>query len=378
MMVVCLAPTATLEYGHGGGHLWAYLNWALGFRALGCRVIWLEWIAPAPADVQARQVTALRRRLDPFGLAGDLAIGSLDGPVPAGIARACPSPDDAAAQADLLVNMRYALQPDLVRRFRRSALIDIDPGLLQIWMAAGQLAVAPHDVFFSISETVADGTALAPTGGVRWLHTPPPVALDAWPAAPAPARRCAYSTVSHWWGEWTTYEGATYADDKRTAFRSFLELPRRVDVPLELALSLASSPSDAAERADLERHGWTVRRTLDVAATPDAYRGYVQASRGEFSCAKATYVRYRTGWVSDRTLCYLASGRPAIVQDTGPSRLLAGRGGVRRFSTLEDAVRGFEAIERDRAAQCRQARALAEDCFDARRVAAAVLERALA
>jgi hypothetical protein len=392
MTVVCLAPTATLDYVDGGGHLWAYLNWALGFRALGCRVIWLEWIAPASPEEQASKVQALRRRLAPFGLAGDVAIGSLDErPVPRQVAGDCASPDDVAGEADLLVNLRYAMDRKVVRRFRRSALLDIDPGLLQIWMASGQLEVADHDVHFTISETVADRTALVPGCGVRWLHTPPAVALDAWPAMlPAPSETAgtgpaagaatvsagdAYTTVSHWWGEWTTWRGSAYADDKRSAFRPYLSLPSRVAVRLELALPLSST--DGAERAGLERCGWSVRNASDVASTPDAYRRYVQASRGEFSCAKASYVRYRTAWISDRTLCYLASGRPAVVQDTGPTRLLAGNQGVRRFSTLAEAAHALTAMERDRAEQSRLARKLAETWFDARRVAASLLERAV-
>ena len=155
----------------------------------------------------------------------------------------------------------------------------------------------------------------------------------------------------------------------------YADLPSRVVPPLELALTMGDVEED--ERKFWGGHGWQVRDSHQFTATPEEYRAYIQQSRGEFSCAKPAYVALQTSWMSDRTLCYLASGKPAIVQHTGPSRFLPDADGLFRFRNLDEAVRALKAAESDYSRHCRQARALAEEHFDARRVIGRVLERAL-
>ena len=176
-------------------------------------------------------------------------------------------------------------------------------------------------------------------------------------------------------GRNTDYNGTTFWNEKRVAFLDYLELPARTPVQLEVALCLAEYYEEY--RRLMEPRGWRLREAWDVSATPDAYRTYVQRSRGEFSCAKPAYVALETAWVSDRTLCYLASGRPAVVQHTGASRFLPDAGGLFRFRNLDEAAAALAAAEADYERHCRQARALAEEHFDARRIVARVLERAL-
>ena len=101
---------------------------------------------------------------------------------------------------------------------------------------------------------------------------------------------------------------------------------------------------DLAEQRDLESRGWRIRQSREVAATPELYQSYIQHSRGEFSCAKRSCMKFQNGWVSDRTLCYLASGKPVVVQDTGPSAFLPNGEGMFRFSTIRDVVRALEVI----------------------------------
>jgi hypothetical protein len=373
---VCLAPVDTLRYLHGGGgHFWVYLNWALGLRAQGCRVLWLEWLdtveagRPLPA-----MVAELERRLAPHGIA--LALDTLTGaPRPGALDDRYPDLA-AAAEADVLLDFRYALPAPIVRRFRRSVLVDIDPGLLQIWMSEGQMPVAPHDVAFTIGETVGRPGSRCPDAGLAWHYTPPPVCLAAWGGAPAPAG-APYTTVSSWRGnEWLAWGGEVLANDKRASFLDYLDLPRRGPVTLELALCLGDGDED--DRRLLERRGWRVRRAWDVCATGDDYRRYVQGSRAEFGCAKPSCMRLQNAWISDRTLCYLASGRPAVVQHTGPSRFLPDASGLLRVRDLDEAVRRLEAVEADYDHHCREARGLAEAHFDAIPVTRRVLEVALA
>ena len=134
---------------------------------------------------------------------------------------------------------------------------------------------------------------------------------------------------------------------------------------------------DAAERARLERHGWRVRHSREVAGSPEAYRAYIQQSRGEFSCAKPSCMDFQNAWISDRTLCYLASGKPAVVQHTGPSAYLPNGEGLFRFTTLEEAAGALEAVNADYERHCRAAREIAGSCFDAEQVVARILNETL-
>jgi hypothetical protein len=397
-VTVCLSTNTTLSYPQGGGHLWVFLQWALGLRALGCEVIWLETIsdvesvaalnrrrglepdAPAGcasdlADEVRANVATLKGRLERYGLAEHLALCSWSGEtVPDEVTNGCLDLE-AAAEADLLLNLRYDLPGEVVGRFRRSALLDIDPGLLQVWMSQGLVRVPPHDLYFTIGETVGQPGARFPDVGLKWLYTPPPVYLPEWPPVQADAM-APYTTVSHWWAkEWVEIQGELRDNNKRTAFLAYSDLPSRTSTPLELALCLA--PGDEEEGQLLEARGWKIRHAWTVSAEPEQYRAYVQQSRGEFSVVKPSCVWLNNAWISDRTLCYLASAKPAVVQDTGSSRFLPDSEGLIRFRNLEEAARALSAVESDYERHCRLARELAEEHFDAQKVVGSVLERAL-
>ena len=355
--------------------MWVFLNWAAGFRAQGCRIIWLDVadLSESPDAVCAR-VALLRERIRPYGFADSIALTTHDGePLPSQYTTGCLTPDDAA-EADLLFDLRYDFPESLVRRFRRSALLDIDPGILQIAMKQKHMNPAPHDVYFTIGETVGQPGSRFPSLGLDWIHIPPCVSLDLWPVIPAP-RDSAFTTVSHWYmNEWMADEnGDVYKNDKRSGFLPFVELPKRVATPMELAIHLAG---DTVERQMLQDNGWRVRESHEAAGSAADFHDYVQASRGEFGCAKPAYVKMQTSWISDRTICYLASGRPAIIQDTGPTRYLSGHEGALRFSTIDQAVECFQAVESDYARHAAAARALAETHFADSRVVPRVLERA--
>jgi len=162
---------------------------------------------------------------------------------------------------------------------------------------------------------------------------------------------------------------------KRMSFLRFLELPRHTRQSLELALYLTGK--DSEDRARLEHHGWRVRDSREVTSSPEAYRSYVQRSRGELSCAKPSYVEFQSAWISDRTLCYLASGKPAVVQHTGPSAYLPNGEGLFRFTTVAEAVGALDAVNADYERHCRAARGIAEAYFDGEQIAARILNEAL-
>ncbi len=316
-ITVCIAPVRTLEYPEGGGHLWEYLNWALGLRAIGCKVIWLEAVAPSspPAEIRAN-IADLELRLERYGLVNSLALYSAtDGPLPADLTAMGCLDLDAAAGADLLLEFPYDTPLHVVKRFRRSALLDIDPGLSQAWISKGRISLTPHDVYFTTGETVGQAGTRIPDLGLNWIYTPPCVALDLKPG------------------------------DEQWCM--------------------------------LEDRGWRVVDAHTVATTPWDYQHYIQDSFGEFSCAKPACLKLENAWVSNRTLCYLASGKPAVVQHTGPSRFLPDSAGLFRFRDLKQAAQFVEKAVIDYKNQCKLARALAEEYFDARNVVGVLLERAL-
>lgn len=364
-----------LDSPTAGGHIWVYLNWALGLRALGCDVVWLELADPATPPGEAQNlVRALKDRLQPFGLGDSLAVRSWNGkPLSRAVTRDCVD-YEAADEADLLLDMAYG-PADLVARFRRTALLDIDPGLCQLWVSRGQITLPRHDTYFTIGETVGRPDARFPDCGLAWVYSPPCVALDWWRPHAASAD-APFTTVTNWIMDdyWVDDETGGYANDKRAGFLPFLDLPRRTAQPLELALSLGGA---AEEQAALEERGWRVREAHDIVSTPQDYQRYIAQSRGEFSCAKPSCVRLQNAWVSDRTLCYLASAKPAVVQHTGTSRFLPDDAGLFRFHDLDQARRCLEAVAADYDRHCRLARALVMEYFDARKVVNQLLERAL-
>jgi len=371
---VCISAK-TLHYIEGGGHFWAYLNWALGFRALNCRVIWLEGVEPnTSVDELQTLLETLKNRLKPYGLSETVALCSWTGELlPPELSESCISIEEAT-QADLLLNIAYEIPAEIVERFRRSALLDIDPGLLQIWMNKKEVQIARHDIYFTIGETVGTPDALFPDAGLKWQYTAPCVALDWW--TPKPVENGApFTTISQWYAdEWMTDSNGLYSNNKRSGFLPFLDLPKHTTQSLELALCLGE---DKGERAVLEAHGWGVRPAYEVSSTPEMYQNYIQNSRGEFSCVKPSCLRLQNAWISDRTLCYLASGKPAVIQHTGPSRFLPDAAGLFRFKDMQEAQRCLEAVAGDYSRQCQLARSLAEEYFDAQKVCERVLEKAL-
>lgn len=374
-ITVCLAAS-TIEYPEGGGHFWVYLNWALGLQALGCQVVWLEGIdAQMPAHEAQALISTLKSYLEPYGFAQQVALCSWNGePLPRTMAEKCLD-IEAASEAHLLLNLAYSIPSQVVERFRRRALVDIDPGLTQLWLSQGLINPARHDIYFTIGETVGKAGARFPDCGLQWHYTPPVVFLPAWPVTAAHSR-AAFTTVSGWWEDWIEYAGENVNNDKRTTFLEYAELPSRTPAQLELALCL--SPEDDGDRHFLEQHGWKIRDSAEVSSTPKQYRAYIQQSRGEFSCAKPSCMLLQNAWISDRTLCYLASGKPAIVQHTGRSNFLPEVEGLFRFRNIEEATRALDAVQSDYERQSRLARQLAEEYFDARKVLRSVLERAMA
>src|SRR5256885_4561995 len=380
MPTVVIAAYNVAAFPEGGGHFWVYLQYALGLRQLGCEVYWLEGFrTKGRVEQEAAALATFRRRMDEHGFRGKyiLYLAGGDTPTPEAPAEYLDmSRAEAEAifeRADLLLNFHYAISPGLLAHFRHTALVDIDPGLLQFWVSREQLSVPRHDFYFTIGENIASGAApLSDYNAPGWTQIRPPICLERWPYV-FDRNSKAFTTISIWESsDWIVDGDQKYANTKRAAFLKLADLPQRTTQPLELALFLRTE-NDMSDQTELEQRGWRIRRSREVAATPELYQQYIQRSRGEFSCTKASYVQFQNAWISDRTICYLASGKPVVIQNTGPSSFLPSGEGMFRFSRIDQAVNAFDAINADYERHSRAARDIAESNFDSRRVAEHIL-----
>jgi hypothetical protein len=270
--------------------------------------------------------------------------------------------------ADLLLNVGGVCWLPEFRLCRRRALVDMDPLFTQV-AQFGAKVLPDYHVHFSYGGNIARPGCTVPIGGVDWLPAVPPVVPDLWEGADPPAD-APFTTVANW-GSYggLTHEGEYYGQ-KDEEFLRLLDLPGRTSQRLELALSGGQSVRDRLRAA-----GWSVRDAGDDVSTDVAtYRAYITGSRGEFSAAKHAYVKTRSGWFSDRSVCYLAAGLPVVLQDTGFSDWLPTGRGVMSFSSVDEAADCIGQVNADYLAHRRAAREVAGRVFDYRAVLPRLLD----
>lgn len=351
-----------------GGATWAVLQFLLGFRALGCDVYFVE---PVSSDAGDAYLAAVMHQ---FGLGDRWAVVGPDGDV-RGIDRA--QLDAVAARADVLVNVSGMLtDPAVLERVGVRAYLDLDPAFIQLWHAQGiDMRFDAHTHFVTISDAVSAPDGMIPDGGRDWIVTLPPVVLAEWPVAGAVERR-ALTSVGHWRGYGSVETNGVHLGQRAHSVRPLFDLPRRLPLPVEVAYAI--HPDETADVAALAEHRWTLLDPDDLAGNPDRYRSFVQGSMAELSIAKSGYVLSDSGWFSDRSACYLASGRPVIAQSTGFERRLPTGDGLWPFTTVDDAVAAADALVVDYEHHREAARQIAVDHLDSNRVLAALLDRLLA
>jgi hypothetical protein len=231
--------------------------------------------------------------------------------------------------------------------------------------------LSAHDVLFTYGELLGTPSCRVPAERFTWIGTRPPVVCDLWHPG---AEGRAFASVATWEnkGKNVVFRGETYYWSKHVNFLRMIDVPRQSGVPFELAMD----PRDDEVRSQLATHGWTLVDPRPISADVDVYRRYVEGARGEFTVAKDIYVRPRSGWFSDRSVCFLAAGRPVITQETGFSEFIPSGKGLLPFSTPEEAVEAVRAVAADWPAHARAARAVAEEHFAAERVIGAMLAAA--
>jgi hypothetical protein len=357
----------------GAGNTWAFLQYVLGFRRLGFETYYVEQLdSEAFVDENSTRTSFgssvnarhFRSVMEKFQLLDHASLLESRGPGHVGLSLA--ELEQVAPDVDLLVNISGRLSYDTVlRAVRRRLYLDMDPGYTQIWQEqySADMNLRGHDVYVTVGLNLGEPDCPFPTCGLRWEKTLPPVVLEEWRTAQAPGAN--YSTVADWRGfnpvEW---RGVWYGQ-KADQFRRLLDLPRQVHMPLELCLLIHP---DEPDRVELERHGWHVVSPANHAVTTDAYRDYIISSRGEFTAVKEGYAAGRTGWFSDRSACYLAAGRPVVVQDTGIGAYLPIGKGLMTFSDLNGAVEALRQIETDYFEHAAAAAEFAREFLDSDRV----------
>ena len=366
-----------------GGMAWSDLHYILGLRSLGHEVWFLEDSGDYPSCVDPVEKTIGTDPTRGLGFASalferagfgdrwayhDAHRATWHGP-------AAEQMRTTAARADVLLNLGGVnpIRPWL-EEIPHRVLIDKDPVFTQIRNATDPAAAGlsgQHTCWFTFGENIGRAAARIPPDGLDWQPTRHPIWLDGWPATPPP-RAARITTVM----QWESYPAREHEDVrygvKADSFAPYLDLPGRVEPVLELVLGGSEGP-----RGLLRAHGWRIVDPLAAIPDPCAYRRYVQGSRAEFTVAKQAYVISRSGWFSERSASYLASGRPVVTEDTGFSDWLPTGDGVVSFSSRDEAVEAIEDVQFRYGSHREAAREIARSHFDSQTVLSSLLERAL-
>ena len=348
--------------GHGGA-TWAVLQYLLGFRRLGHDVYFVEMLdEPGGALAASANARYFTETMLDFGLAERAALLARNTRETVGLEYA--ELVRVSKKADVLVNLSGRLRdPELVGRIPIRVYVDLDPGFTQVWHTQSiDLGFAQHTHFVTVGLSVGLPGCHVPTGDVRWLTSLQPIVLDSWPQDGGPVTRDAFTSVANWRGYGSVEHDGVFYGQKAHSVRQYIDLPLRSSEQFHVALAI--HPDERRDLAELRANHWMLLDPQRVCRSPRAYQKFVQASKAELGMAKSGYVVARTGWFSDRSICYLASGRPVVAQDTGFSRFLPTGDGLLTFSTTEDAGDGVDRVACDYARHARSARIIAEEYFD--------------
>jgi hypothetical protein len=356
-----------------GGASWAVLQYILGLRRLGHEVLFLEPVQAGPAGVAATPAAAYFDAIaDDFELRGAAALLDAGTGEPYGLSRI--EVEEACGRADLLLNLSGVLDDEeLLGNIAVRAFVDLDPAFTQLWQAAEGIDMGfdRHNRFVTIGQRIGSPGCSVPTCGRSWITTPQPVVLDRWPVA-GDVVRDALTTIGHWRAYGSIEHKGVHYGQKAHSLRPLMGLPATAGASLVLGLGI--HPEEADDIASLRGAGWRLVDPDAVAGTPSLYQAFVRGSWAEFGLAKAGYVAAGCGWFSDRSACYLASGRPVIAQDTGFGGHVPVGEGLLSFRTADDVAANVEALRSDYPRHRRAAREIAETVFHSDRVLRELLE----
>ncbi len=366
-----------------GGQTWLYLNWLRGLHRLGHDVYYVEDDTVWPYDPQQNAVTDdcaysvrhIAACMERIGM-GDRWAFRFAGHQDACWGMSERALDDLYRSCDVLLNIVGAT--DLREEHFAAPLrvyIECDPVTAELRLAQGdehtRAAFANHHKIVTYGENYGAPDCGVPLNGIRYGKTRQPIDLELWPAAYDPEARF-FTTIGNYRqsGSDVEYQGKVYYWSKHHEWERFLDLPSHTDQPFLLAMM----PEDPQDQKRLQAHGWNLvspfQMSLDIFGE---YTAFFRASRAEFTVAKDQNVRLRSGWFSERDACYLASGKPVVAQDTGFGNLIPTGEGLFAVRTPEEALAAIAEINKDYRRHSKAARAIAEEFFDARKVAARLM-----
>lgn len=361
------------------GIAWQAAHYLVALERLGYEAWYVEDHGANPYDPRANSVAMgceynvayLRRVMEGCGLGSRWAYWDAINDVYHGLSRSAVAA--LYRDSDALINLCGAVR---LREEHMNCpvrvMIDTDPVYEQIKYAEAdcdsRVYLDAHTHFFTYGENVGGDGWIVPLCGIPWQKTRPPVVLDLWPVAAGDG--ACFTTVASWenTGKNIDFSGTTYVWSKHLNFRRFLDLPKSRPE----CFVMATWPSDAIRR-EIEDAGWRVVDPRPISADMTSYADFVRASRGEFTVAKDIYVRPMSGWFSDRSVCYLASGRPVVTMRTGWGRYYPEGEGLFGYDDHEEAIAAFAAIALDYKHHSRAARAMAAEYFDSDNVLSALL-----
>ena len=370
------------------GVVWQHIHYVVGLQRLGHAVYYIEDSARLPYNPETFEVNnefdyaarLLNRLSREFGFKNRWAFCAryLPGNPTAGL------PLKRIRQlyrdADAILNICGAQEfNDDLLVSDRILYIESDPGVEQIKIDKGAKAtpnyLQRHRALFTFGENVGTKSFPVPTHGFKWLPTRQPVVTDLWKTQRAPPRAAVFTSVANWSTSGLkdiTWRGDKYLWSKSREFLRFISAPKKSGETFELATNI----EDANTRAKFLRNGWRLHSPLQLSVDYWLYRDYIRRSKGEFTVAKDQYIRLNTGWFSDRSACYLAAGRPVIIQETGFTKIYGDKAGLLSFRSLSEIVDAVKVINADYAKHSRAARALAREFFEAENVLKSILDRA--
>ena len=362
-----------------GGAAWAVLQYVAGLRRLGHDVLLLEQMPPEAVEpagsalADSGNASYFSRAAAQAGVASGAAL--VVGETGEAHGSSFDELVEWTASADLLLNVSGILSdPRLFEQIRVRAYLDLDPAFNQLWQEQGiDMHFAGHTHFVTVGQAIGTPACPVPTLGLDWIPTVPPVVLDRWPVADGPGD--AWTTIGNWRGYGSVEQDGVHYGQKAHSMREYVDLPGKARARFRLALGI--HPGETPDLEALDKHGWPLADPLEVAGTPDAYQEFIRGSRGELGVAKSGYVLSRCGWFSDRSACYLASGRPVVAQETGWSAFIPAGEGLLAFSDTDSAAAAIESVESRYEEHARAARALAEEHLDSDRVLDRLLDRLL-
>jgi hypothetical protein len=366
-----------------GGMVWSNLHYLMGLARLGYDVYFVEDSDDYPSCYDpARGLTDTdptyglefaRRTFERIGLGErwayhDAHTSCWFGPCAGRAVEIC-------KEGDLLLNLA-CVNPlrSWLTEVPCRAYVDEDPAFTQVRNLTRPEAhnrALQHTIFLSFGENIGRSGSAIPTDGLPWQPTRQPVVLDVLPVTPGPSQG-RFTAVMQWESYQPLEYGGVCYGMKSEVFLPYVDLPGRAGRIFELAVGSASAPREL-----LRRKGWALRDPLEAPRDPWTYEDFIRRSKAEFGVVKHGYVVSRSGWFSERSACYLASGRPVLMQETGFSDWLPTGAGVFSFATPEEALAGIQEINSRYEYHCRAAREIAEAYFDARKVLSELIERAM-